>query len=215
MTGRVVGVWVRRPVGGLDPALAAAMLEDVVDLVAGMQQVDAALVVEPGLAGVAAGVSWPGMPQVELPADATPVAALTALGGLGADTAAIVTADVPDLPVLLLGKLFSALTAADLAVCPAGGGGLVAAAARLPVAGWAAGTWSLDAGEALADLRRAAPPRGLAVGPGWHRVRQPGDLARLDPGLEGWEATRAWLSSRPGQDSSALRSSGGPSSRST
>jgi hypothetical protein len=43
----------------------------------------------------------------------------------------------------------------------------------------------------------AARPSGtgqIAVAPGWHRLLGPGDLSRLDPGLEGWEATRALLS---------------------
>jgi hypothetical protein len=33
----------------------------------------------------------------------------------------------------------------------------------------------------------------VATTPGWHRVRTSADLDRLDPGLEGWENTRAVL----------------------
>ena len=43
-------------------------------------------------------------------------------------------------------------------------------------------------------MRRRAPgPRMVATGPGWHRLRKPQDVARLDPGLEGWDNTRALL----------------------
>jgi hypothetical protein len=34
----------------------------------------------------------------------------------------------------------------------------------------------------------------IATAPGWHRLRTPADLTRLDPGLEGWDNTRALLS---------------------
>ena len=54
----------------------------------------------------------------------------------------------------------------------------------------------LGGSEFLETLRRVAPPRSLSVGPGWHRIRAAEDISRLDPGLEGWEATRALLSSR-------------------
>jgi len=33
----------------------------------------------------------------------------------------------------------------------------------------------------------------VQVVPGWRRQRGPADLAALDPGLEGWEATRRLL----------------------
>ena len=39
-----------------------------------------------------------------------------------------------------------------------------------------------------------ATPRGTDVAPAasWHRLRSPEDLGHLDPGLEGWDATRAY-----------------------
>ena len=112
----------------------------------------------------------------------------------GADEAALICADAPDLPPLLVGKLFSALTAADVAVCPAEDGRLVSLAARLPAAEWLEViAVDLDDPDALSRLRAAAPPRALVVGAGWHRVHGVADAMRLDPGLEGWEATRAWL----------------------
>ena len=190
---RVVAVRVASPV---DPGtLAAAMLEDVVDLAAGMQQVEAALVAAPAGEASARAAAWPGM------------AVLTAAGGLltelaaleryGAEATAVVTADAPDLPPLLVGKLFSALTSWPVAVCPSSDGSVVALAATLPPAHWLEGL-DVAASDALALIRAAAPSRGLHVGSGWHRVRTESDARQLDPGLEGWESTRAWLSTHPG-----------------
>jgi hypothetical protein len=189
---RVVGVWARRTIG--EVGLAAAMLEDVVDLVTDMQQVEPALLVAPSGAGDATAVTWPGTPSVPVAeTDAAP-AALAALATLGADEIAVVVGDAPDLPALLLGKLFSSLTTADAAVCPADDGRLVALACGVPVPGWlAASTVAVDRPDALDTLRAAAPRRALHVGAGWHRVRDAAGAAALDAGLEGWEATRALL----------------------
>jgi 2-phospho-L-lactate guanylyltransferase (CobY/MobA/RfbA family) len=176
--------------------LLMAMLEDVVDLLEDMREVDAALAVPVGAPAEVADVTWPSMSVVQVPAGATAVDVLDALAGAGlaAEEVGVVAADVPDLPVLLLGKLHSAMTAAEVAVCPAEGGGLVAVAARLPVADWLrSAAVRLDDADALERLRAAAPPRSLFVGPGWHRIRSDADTALLDPGLEGWENTRALL----------------------
>ena len=184
------------PPGVDDDALALAMVEDVVDLVAGMQEVEAALALAPGF-DAARETVWPGMAVCELGAGATLVDALDAVAALGADEATIVVGDAPDLPPLLLGKLHSALTAAEVAVCPADGGGLVALAARLPVVDWLreiANQVEPDTEKILETLGRVAPRRALNVGSGWHRIRRPEDVVRLDPDLEGWDATRALLS---------------------
>jgi hypothetical protein len=83
----------------------------------------------------------------------------------------------------------------------------VALAARLPAVPWlvaalaggpapAAGPRAvgLDSPDALRGLRSAAPRSGMVhKGPGWHRLRAPDDVRLLDPGLEGWENTRALL----------------------
>ena len=176
-----------------DP-LSLAMLEDVVDLVEAMQEVEAALAVPAGAADAVRTVTWPGMPVLEVPPAATVCDALDALAGLGADEGAVVCPDAPDLPALLLGKLHSALTSAEAAVCPADDGRLVAVATRLPVPQWLrALAPGLDEPDVVRRLRDAAPRRTLHVGPGWHRIGGPVDAARLDPGLEGWEATRALL----------------------
>jgi hypothetical protein len=174
-------------------SLAVAMLEDVVDLVAEMRQVDGALVATAAGESAARAVGWPNMALLVV--DAADVASgLDALAGIGADEGALVCADAPDLPALLVGKLFSALTTVEVAVCPGERGELVSLASRLPVPEWLAALGlTLDATDALDRLRAAAPRRGVQIGSGWHRVRTPDDVARLDPGLEGWEATRAWL----------------------
>ena len=184
-----------RYVGVLAPAAAGrldlAMLEDVVDLVADMAMVRACLVVPAGCDQAVRDVVWPGMPVVDV-ADRTAVGAVAALAAVGADEAGVVVPDAPDLPALLLGKLHSALTSADLAVCPAQDGRLVAAAARVPLADWIPSVTLNDA-DALDRLNAAAPRRALHIGAGWHRVRDEADARALDPGLEGWEHTRALL----------------------
>lgn len=125
-------------------------------------------------------------------------AVLAELAHLGYTAGAVVTGDAPDLPALLIGKLFRALGRADVAVCPAEGGGLVALAATLPAESWlGAVAVGLDTPHAVERLRAGAPSRrAVGLAPGWHRLRSPGDLSRLDPGLEGWESTRAVLSGR-------------------
>jgi len=175
------------------------MLEDVIDLIAGMQQVEGALVAVGSAVETAQRAAWPGMAVLGVLDDMTihVPTCLSAVHVAGADEAALVCADAPDLPPLLIGKLFSALTTSEVAVCPADDGRLVALAARLPAPDWLDATAvSLDDVDALTRLRAAAPPRGLVVGSGWHRVRGVAEAMRLDPGLEGWEATREWLSRR-------------------
>ncbi len=204
---------------GVDPgAFGRALVEDSCDLVAGLELVVPAVVVSDGaekeLGGQDVGdLVWPGTQVVRLaPADGHGVIAQTlhALAALGAGQAAVLAADAPDLPPLLIGKLFRALGGgdrqADVAICPAEGGGLVALAARLPMAEWFRGLVSamdepdaraeLDVADMPSLLRRAAPRRGLVQAvPGWHRLRSVEDLSRLDPGLEGWQATRGLLRS--------------------
>jgi hypothetical protein len=186
---------VNRYVGVLAPAgagpLGLAMLEDVVDLVADMALVRACLVVPEGCDPAVRDIVWPGMPVADV-ADRRLGTVAAALVAVGADEAAVVVPDVPDLPALLLGKLHSALTSAEVAVCPAEDGRLLAAAVRLPLAPWVPAL-TLDDDDALGVLRRAAPSRGLHVGAGWHRVRDEAEARGLDRGLEGWEHTRALL----------------------
>jgi 2-phospho-L-lactate guanylyltransferase (CobY/MobA/RfbA family) len=187
---------VNRYVGVLGPAtasaLALAMLEDVVDLVAEMTLVQACLVVPDGSDDTVREVAWPGMPVVEV-GDRRVGSIVSALAAAGAGEAGVVVPDAPDLPALLLGKLHSALTSAEVAVCPAEDGRLVAFAGRAPLAEWV-GESTLDDADAIERLRATAPRRNaLHVGAGWHRVGSEADARRLDPGLEGWEHTRLLL----------------------
>jgi hypothetical protein len=119
--------------------------------------------------------------------------ALDALAAGGATIGAVVAGDVPDLPGLLVGKVFGACEDRLAGVLPASDGRLVALATRLPRPAWLDGA-DLDRDDALGWLHAVAPERAVVVGPGWHRLRDPGDIARLDPRLEGWAATRTLLS---------------------
>ncbi|MDA8369618.1 MAG: hypothetical protein M0026_07075 [Nocardiopsaceae bacterium] len=192
------------PPPGTDPAaFALALTEDTYEVVASLELCEPAVAVwaagqseADAMAARAAEVTWPGTPVLRLAGGAPLAGALAKLRRLGADQAAVVAADAPDLPPLLVGKLFRGLGNAEIAVCPAENGGLAGFASRLPLPPWA-GNPDLDDSGALAALTTARPERrALSVVPGWHRLRAPGDISRLDPGLEGWEATRALLSPR-------------------
>jgi hypothetical protein len=177
---------------GIDPyGWRSALAEDVVDMLATLAEVEPAIATTAADRALAAEIAWPGMPIYEVPR-ASPADALAAAGADGYTEAAVLPADVPDLPGLLIGKLLRPLTTRGVAAAPAYDGGLLGIAARLPAPGWLADL-DLDAHD-LAALRAAAPGAGaVASAPGWHRQRGPLDLTRLDPGLEGWAATRALL----------------------
>jgi len=184
---------------GIDPdEFRLALLEDTYEVAAGLELVTTALVLDPPHQPDAEAVTWPGTPIVRA---GTPAEAFAELHALGATEAALVAHDAPDLPPLLIGKLFRSLGNAPAAACQAENGGLVALAARLPLEDWLASALKdtgLDAHDTLARLRAAAPrPGQIPQGPGWHRLRTPEDLRFLDPGLEGWENTRALLQGHP------------------
>ncbi|WP_433244824.1 DUF2064 domain-containing protein [Streptosporangium sp. CA-135522] len=194
---RVVAVVVTPSMTGATPPgvdateFLTAMAEDTYELVAGLDFVSPVVVTSvPGMEEIV----WPGTPVVEiadLSGEALVRAAFAALPY--GEQAVLLSGDAPDLPPLLIGKLFRALGRARMAVCPAADGGAVAMAAHLPYPGWAGA--GFDDHDPLKALRASAPgPRTVATGPSWHRLRTPGDLARLDPGLEGWDNTRALLS---------------------
>lgn len=173
-----------------------ALCEDTYDVLADLELLDAGLARDAPDSSLLGAVTWPGAPVVGLPDATRDVEAvsisLEEIARLGYDQAVLVAPDAPDLPGLLVGKLLRALGSAEVAVCPAAGGGLVALAANLPASPWLLSSGvGLDSADALAELRSAAPRRlAVGVGPGWHRVRSSVDLAALDPGLEGWPATR-------------------------
>jgi hypothetical protein len=199
MTERVVGVlaW---PDPELPAALASALLEDVIDLVSEMPMVTP-MVATPSVRGGhdPGHLTWPTTAVIDVTERAGVAEALMALAGAapGAVAVTLLAPDVPDLPALLVGKLFSAVAGRRrpvVAVCPARGGGAVAVAAAVPLPGWlAASRVRLDDADALDRLRADAPQGGVVVVPGWHRIRTLADLSLLDPALEGWDATRAYL----------------------
>lgn len=172
---------------GVDPAeFLLAMAEDTYEMVAGLELVRP-VILSAGVPGLEE-IAWPGTPVISIGSPAEAFAALP----YGTE-AVVISGDAPDLPPLLVGKLFRELGRARLAVCPAEGGGAAAVAARLPLPEWAG--VDFDEPDLVVRLRRRAPgPRMVATGPGWHRLRRPADIARLDPGLEGWDSTRALLS---------------------
>jgi hypothetical protein len=202
---RLVAVLVTPQMGrGAPPGVDAgefllALAEDTYEIAAGLELVEP-VILAAGMDGSQhaadlADIAWPGTKVISVPDAASAFDALRPYG----EEAVVLSGDAPDLPPLLIGKLFRELGRAPIAVCPSEGGGAVAIAARLPFPEWASA--DLDDLDVVARLRGEAPgSRMVATGPGWHRLRAPGDLARLDPGLEGWENTRALLSARPRAD---------------
>jgi hypothetical protein len=200
MTRRVVAVVVPAAVPGISDELRLAMVEDTYETVAALELVEPALVVraDDPLCDAVAGLTWAGTAVHTLPSGTPmPVAgqALRLLAATGADQVTLVSGDAPDLPGLLIGKLHRALGSADVAVLPSATGGLVALAVRAPLPPWLPDEGvDLDRVDAIALLQAGAPRRtAVSVGPGWHRVRAADDLGRLDPGLEGWDVTRALM----------------------
>jgi hypothetical protein len=184
---------------GIDAvAFAQALAEDVADLISDLPGLDPAVAFSPDRRADAAALSWPATLLVEVPPEAGALVVLAALAERGYGQGAVVAPDAPDLPALMVAKPFSGLATASVAAAPADGGGLVVLASRLPVPGWlAASGVDLDTAAAVQELRAAAPGRrDLVVTQAWRRLRHPADIAALDPGLEGWESTRALLSGR-------------------
>jgi len=170
----------------------AALAEDLVDLLVRLSAAAPAIACVPADRELADEIAWPGMRVWEVPT-ATIRPVFEAANADGFDQAAIVAADAPDVPGMVLGKLLQPLDAKTLAVAPGGpGGGALGVAARLPLAPWVADV-GLD--EATAQmLRRGAPEASeVTTTAAWRRVRGAQELSTLDMGLEGWENTRAVL----------------------
>lgn len=187
-----VGSWA--PPGRTPDAWRLALAEDTYEVLASLDLVDVAVAVtggdEAALSGVAA-LTWPGTPVYSVDPERPVLDAIEQAGPAAAVVA--VSYDVPDLPGLLIGKLFRALGSADLAVTPAEDGTLAAIGVSLPAAAWVQEA-PLTFDTPLADLDKLKPRRhAIGIGPGWHRLRSAADIARLDPGLEGWDATRSLL----------------------
>jgi hypothetical protein len=169
----------------------AALAEDVVDLLATLAQAEPAIAATAADRPLAEQIAWPGMRIYEVPTP-TVVPVLVAAAADGFDQAAVIAADAPDVPGMILGKLLRPLETKPVAVAPGGPEGLLGVAARLPAPDWLV-DHDLDSASA-ALLRKTAPhPGDVSSTPEWRRLRGPAELATLDPALEGWENTRALL----------------------
>jgi hypothetical protein len=185
---------------GVDPwQWRLALAEDALDGLAVLASVEVGVAVD--AAGdeldthdLLARVGWPGLRRYGVPGlDVTALAGAAAADGF--EHVALIAGDAPDLPSLVIAKLFRPLTTKPAAVALAAGAapGLLGLGLRLPVPAWLP-RGSLDALTPVA-VRRAAPrPTDVGSAPGWHRLRTPEDLQRLDPRVEGWDCTRTLLS---------------------
>jgi len=184
------------PEGIESEAFAAACLLDSYEVLADLIEVRS------GIAGPTsvADLLWPG--AMHLPPDIT-VPTMARLLSEQADELVVVPADVPDLPGLVLAKLFKVLHRTDIAIAPERiGTGCVAIGMSLPLADWIPeDAFDLDRNP-FTRLTTIAPRRSrCTLTPSWHRLRTPVDVQRLDPGLEGWEETRALLATLSGTSS--------------
>ncbi len=178
------------PPGTAPDAWRRALAEDVVDLLARLAEVTPAVAVVKVDRALADAVVWPGMRVYELPALSSDELFAAAYRD-GYEQAALIAPDAPDIPGMVLGGLLRPLSSRPVSVAPGLTGGLLGLASVLPVPAWLP---ALGLDGTPAQVRAAAPAPGqVAVATGWHRLTGPDALLRLDPGLEGWEATRALL----------------------
>lgn len=203
------GVVVGEPPPGIDPTMwSRALIEDSYEVLADLARTASGFVGSAADLAALDELSWPDTVLVELPPGKAgsggdrgdpvtrPVEAVEAVGDR-ADVVVLLSPDAPDLPGLHVGKVFQALEQADLAWVPVADGGVAVLGFALPLADWVRRVRPGFDGTPL-DWLAAAPDRHRAVAaPGWHRLRHPGDLRHLDPGLSGWETTRALLSGSP------------------
>jgi hypothetical protein len=183
------------PDGVDEAAFAWACLTDCYEVAADLVEVESGIAGPPQVAELL----WPGAWQLP---DGLGVLELAQILATRVDELVILTADAPDMPGLVLAKIFRVLHRVDLAVAPErDGSGCVAIGIALPLREWLT--------DDLLDLDRnpvAHLPSGRAgrsrwaLAPAWHRLRSPAHLARLDPGLEGWEQTRALLAGHDRSD---------------
>jgi hypothetical protein len=177
---------------GVDPeAWRMALAEDVLDVLALMTEVDPAIAVAAGEEPLLKELGWPGLRSYVL--EGLDVRSVFAAAAADYEQAAVLPMDAPDLPGMVIAKLLRPLTTRPVAAAGVtGADGLIGLAANLPAPDWIPAA-SLKELTPMA-LRTLAPAlTDVAPGSAWHRLRGPDDLARLDPRLEGWEATRALL----------------------
>jgi hypothetical protein len=179
---------------GVDPQrFAAATLADSYEVAADLVDVDATIAGPP----TAGDLLYPGARLLPADADLTSLAAAAAEAGY--DELVFLPADAPDLPGLVIAKLFKALQRAAVCVAPErGGAGCVGLGVALPQAEWVELPADLDT-DPRPSLQTRAPRRTtVATTPDWHRLRTAGAVAQLDPALEGWEETRLLLADQLG-----------------
>jgi hypothetical protein len=192
MTRRVVIVYLN-PVPWAPPGIdvrawRAAMAEDLIDGLNVLTEAESAIAYAPADAGLAASICWPS--TIKVPAE-TVTDALATAAAQGFDQAAILAADLPDLPGLLIGKLLRPLTTRLFAVAPdLTGPGAAGIATRLPSPDIA-----LEFDKTTAASIRAAgiPPVQVGTAPGWRRVRDASAIATLAMADDRAPATSALL----------------------
>lgn len=194
--GAVVG----NPPPGIDrEPWSRALIEDSYEVLADLARTAAGLAGDRADLAALADLTWPDTVLVALDPDPAGPALLLAVDAVGdrADAVLLLSPDAPDLPGLHVAKVFQALEHADLAWVPVADGGVAALGFALPVPAWVRELGPTFDGDPTIWVA-AAPARRLAVAvPGWHRLRAAGDLRHLDPGLSGWENTRALLAGAP------------------
>ena len=191
------------PPPGIDAAaFAEACLADSYEVLADLEQVRAGIAFRVGDGAqddpvAIAELLWPddlAVPARRAGIRAVADAVAQPTVGAGFSELLMVPADVPDLPGLVLAKVAKALHRADVCTAPeVGGQGLSAIGVRLPWPEWLSIDLDFDR-DPHQELTELAPERHrVARVQGWHRLRYPAAVDRLDPRLEGWEQVRFLL----------------------
>jgi hypothetical protein len=176
---------------GVDQAgFATAALADSYEVAADLVDVQATIA---GPAEVA-DLLYPGARLLSGDADLT---MLCRTAAEAYDEIVFLPGDAPDLPGLVVAKMFKALQRAAVCIAPErGGAGCLGIGVVLPTADWVELPLDLDV-DPRPRLHALAPRRSkVATTPDWHRLRSADALARLDPALEGWDETRLLLGDR-------------------
>ena len=176
-------------------AFARALAEDVADLLADLPGLEPVVAAAADRVADAEDIVWPGTPVLETVL-ATPTEVFAALAARGYDEAALVAADAPDLPGLLVAKPFSAAgdrrpwprcrrTAAGWWCSPPGCRRRAGcrrhhpghAGRGRPAAGGGAGPARPRGRPGLAPAAHAGRPRPGSI-PAWRAGRRPGRCCR-------------------------------------
>jgi glycosyltransferase A (GT-A) superfamily protein (DUF2064 family) len=170
--------------------LAAALLADTVDNAEALAAAEIAVLCRPGQAET---VAESAAIDTLVWSSASPTVAEAASRATdhGVGQLVVIASDAPHLPGLLVGKLFRPLGRAEVAISPDPRGIATAVGLRLPAPDWL-GEIELDDPAVVDTVVGRAPRRALVrTTPGWRRLREPGDLAALDAGVDGGDLTRA------------------------